>query len=47
MPRGVRNAKALAEKDKLGARVNFEQRDVSQRLPVEDNTFDAIYSSVV
>ena len=30
---GVRNAKALAEKDKLGARVKFEQCDVSQRLP--------------
>ena len=32
---GVRNAKALAEKDKLGARVKFEQCDVSQRLSVE------------
>ena len=44
---GVRNAKALAEKDKLGARVKFEQCDVSQRLPVEDNAFDAIYSNDV
>ena len=44
---GVRNAKALGEKDKLGARVKFEQRDVSQPLPVEDNTFDAIYSNDV
>ena len=44
---GVRNAKALGEKDKLGARVKFEQCDVSQRLPVEDNTFDAIYSNDV
>jgi len=43
---GVRNAKALAEKDKLGARVKFEQCDVS-RLPVEDNAFDAIYSNDV
>ena len=42
---GVRNAKALGEKDKLSARVKFEQCDVSQRLPVEDNTFDAIYSN--
>jgi len=44
---GVRNAKALAEKDKLGARVKFDQCDVSQRLPVEDNAFDAIYSNDV
>ena len=44
---GVRNAKALGEKDELGARVKFEQCDVSQRLPVEDNTFDAIYSNDV
>jgi SAM-dependent methyltransferase len=44
---GVRNAKALAEKDKLGARVKFEQCDVSQRLPIEDNAFDAIYSNDV
>jgi len=44
---GIRNAKALAEKDKLGARVKFDQCDVSQRLPVEDNAFDAIYSNDV
>ena len=44
---GVRNAKALAEKDKLGARVKFEQCDVSQRLPLEDDAFDAIYSNDV
>ena len=44
---GVRNAKELGAKDKLGARVKFEQCDVSQRLPVEDNTFDAIYSNDV
>ena len=44
---GIRNAKALAEKDKLDARVKFEQCDVSQRLPLEDNAFDAIYSNDV
>ena len=44
---GVRNARALAEKDKLGARVKFEQCDVSQGLPVQDNAFDAIYSNDV
>src|SRR5215475_11270204 len=44
---GVRNAKALAEKEKLGARVKFEQCDVSQRLPLKDNAFDAIYSNDV
>ena len=44
---GVRNAKALAEKDKLDARVKFEQYDVSQRLPIEDSAFDAIYSNDV
>src|SRR6266850_2174977 len=31
---GVRNAKALAEKDKLGARVKFEQCDVPRRSQV-------------
>ena len=44
---GVRNAKALAEKDNLSARVKFEQCDVSKRLPLEDNAFDAIYSNDV
>ena len=44
---GVRNAKALGERDKLGARVKFEQCDVSQRLLVDDNAFDAIYSNDV
>ena len=44
---GVRNAKALAEKDKLDGRVKFELCDVSQRLPFEDNVFDAIYSNDV
>ena len=44
---GIRNAEALGEKDQLGARVKFEQCDVSQRLPVEDNAFDAIYSNDV
>ena len=44
---GVRNAKALAENDELGARVKFEQCDASQRLPAENNTFDAIYSNDV
>jgi SAM-dependent methyltransferase len=44
---GVRNAKALAEKDKVDERVTFEQCDVSQRLSVEDNAFDAIYSNDV
>ena len=44
---GVRNAKALAEKDKLGTRVKFDQCDVSRRLPIEDNAFDAIYSNDV
>lgn len=44
---GVRNAKALAEKDKLTARAKFEQCDVSQRLPIEDNVFNAIYANDV
>ena len=43
---GVRNAKALAEKDNLSARVKFEQCDVSRHLPF-DNAFDAIYSNDV
>jgi len=44
---GVRNARSLAEKDKLGARVKFEQCDVSPRLPLGDNAFDAVYSNDV
>ena len=44
---GVLNGKALAEKDELSARAKFERCDVSQRLPIEDNAFDAIYSNDV
>src|SRR6185369_13970466 len=44
---GVRNAKELAGKDQLGARVKFDTCDVSQPLPLEDDAFDAIYSNDV
>jgi ubiquinone/menaquinone biosynthesis C-methylase UbiE len=44
---GVRNANLLAEQAKLGARVGFQQFDVSQPLPQKDDTFDAVYSNDV
>ena len=44
---GVRNAKALAEQAKVGARADFQQFDVSQPLSEPDDTFDAVYSNDV
>ena len=44
---GVRNATVLAEQAEVGARVGFQQFDVSQPLSERDDTFDAVYSNDV
>src|SRR5262249_23592326 len=44
---GVRNASELAEQAKVGARCEFQQFDVAQPLPQQDDTFDAVYSNDV
>src|SRR5262249_53034583 len=44
---GVRNANVLAEQAKVGERARFQQFDVSQPLPEQDDTFDAVYSHEV
>jgi len=44
---GVRNANGLAEQAKVGARAIFQVSDVSQPLPEQDETFDAVYSNDV
>jgi SAM-dependent methyltransferase len=44
---GVRNAGALAERQNLSSQVRFQQCDVSQPLPFEDASFDAVYSNDV
>jgi len=46
-PEGVRNANTLAEQANVGARAEFQQYDVSQPLPEQDNSFDAVYSNDV
>ena len=42
---GVRQANQRAKEQGLEALVRFEQADASQRLPFEDNSFDAAYSN--
>jgi cyclopropane fatty-acyl-phospholipid synthase-like methyltransferase len=44
---GVKTATALAEKEKVSDIAKFEQHDASKKLPYEDNSFDAIYSTDV
>jgi SAM-dependent methyltransferase len=44
---GLRNASALADQQKLSARVRFQECDVSQPLPFADASFDAAYSNDV
>jgi len=44
---GVKTATALAEKENVGDIVKFEQHDASEKLPYEDNSFDAVYSTDV
>ena len=44
---GVRNANQLALAKGLASRVRFEQCDASEKLPFDDNTFDAVFSNDV
>src|SRR5215468_1441467 len=44
---GIRNANALAEQARVGAKAEFQQADVSQPLRQQDGTFDAVYSNDV
>jgi SAM-dependent methyltransferase len=44
---GVRNANELAMARGLASQIRFEQCDASNRLPFEDNTFDAVFSNDV
>jgi SAM-dependent methyltransferase len=44
---GVKTATALAENENVSDIVKFEQHDASKKLPYEDNSFDAIYSTDV
>jgi SAM-dependent methyltransferase len=44
---GVRNANAIAEQAKVGARAEFQQFDAAQPLPQQEDTFDAVYSNDV
>ena len=44
---GVKTATALAESEKVGDLVKFEQHDASKDLPYDDGSFDAIYSTDV
>lgn len=44
---GVHNANQLAIARSLASKVRFEQCDASQRLPFDDNTFDAAFSNDV
>jgi len=44
---GVETATALAEDEKVSDIAKFEQLDASEKLPYEDNSFDAIYSTDV
>jgi SAM-dependent methyltransferase len=44
---GIRNANQLAEARGLASRARFEQRDVSQNLPFDPDTFDAAFSNDV
>ena len=44
---GIRNANGLAQRNKLDSLVQFEQCDISQKLPFENETFDAIFANDV
>jgi SAM-dependent methyltransferase len=44
---GVHNANQLAVARSLASKVRFEQCDASQKLPFDDNTFDAVFSNDV
>lgn len=44
---GIKNANALAEEKKLGARCRFQRCDASKSLPFGDAEFDAVFSNDV
>ncbi len=44
---GIANATELARKGNLDALASFEQCDVSQKLPVADGAFDAVFANDV
>jgi SAM-dependent methyltransferase len=44
---GIRNASQLSGAKSLASRVNFEQCDVSKKLPFDEGTFDAVFSNDV
>ena len=44
---GIRNANQLAQARGLASQARFEQCDVSNKLPVGDNAFDAVFSNDV
>ena len=44
---GVKTATTLAENEQVSDIVRFEQHDASEKLPYEDKSFDAIYSTDV
>lgn len=44
---GIRSAKELAETRTLGSRAHFEQCDVSNKLPFDNEAFDAAFSNDV
>lgn len=44
---GVETASALADKEQVSDIVKFEQHDASKKLPYDDESFDAVYSTDV
>jgi ubiquinone/menaquinone biosynthesis C-methylase UbiE len=44
---GIRTGTALSRARNLSDRVTFEQRDVSQKLPFQDASFDAVFANDV
>ena len=42
---GIRNANLLAAQANVALRADFQEFDVSQSLPAEDDSFDAVYSN--
>ena len=46
-PNGITMAKELASRSRQGARVQFEQLDCSQGLPIQTETLDAVFANDV
>jgi SAM-dependent methyltransferase len=43
----IRNANEMARRQNLNSRVRFEQRDVSDGIPFDDETFESVFSNDV